>query len=607
MPVWIIIISWLVGIFILPFVLGGVIAKSLQMKESSRRFSTVLLVLFLGMAPFVNQIIDGKSFTDAFRFGIDLAGGTNLVYQVDEQKAKDSDKDVSDSAFLNKSMDELVKAIKRRVNPSGTEEVTVRKVGQDRVEIIIPGADPIDVEAMKAQITRLGSLQFAILAARHDTQNDHARLIAQAEQLGDKDVYDGDIKRTAWIHVARITDGENAGELKDITPGSSDVYREQEVDGIKTLEFLVILDPPEEQVDGRYLINSRQTQDEHGRVAVGFTFNRRGGYLFGNLTSKYIPKPDGNKYRLAAILDGELHSAANNESMIRDSGQISGSFTMAEVQELVGILNAGALELPLKEEPISEYTISPTLGADVQEKGKTAIIVAAIIVLIFMVAYYWVAGIVADICLLVNVILVLGIMALIDATFTLPGLAGLVLTIGMAVDANVLIFERIREELKRGSSLRMSIHNGFARAFTTIVDANLTTLISAVILYARGTEQVKGFAAMLFIGIVVSMFTALYVGRLIFDILERRGMLSEKTLLGKCLVGKTTWDFVGKQTIASILSLTLIVCGIGALISRGNDNLDIDFTGGSMLTFQFDENPTIDEARSALKIELAIT
>ena len=598
-----IIIGWLFGIFVLPLILGVLLARALRMKESARRFSITLFALFLAAAPFINQWMDGKSLKDAFRLGVDLAGGTNLVYEVDEQQAKESGKDISNSAFLNQSMDELVRAIVRRVNPSGTEEVTVRKVGSNRVEIIIPGADSDYVQVMKDQITRLGSLQFAILASKHDTQNDHQRIIAEALRLKDKDVYDGDVRRSAWVPVARIADGEHAGELKDIKPGPFDVYREREVDGKKVLEFLVILDPPDEQVDGRYLINARRTMDENGGVAVGFTFNPRGGFLFSQLTGKYSPKTDGNEYRLAAILDGEIHSAANIKTMIHENGQISGSFTNEEVDELVSVLNAGALELPLKKEPISEYTISPTLGVDVQEKGKDAIIVAAITVLAFMIVYYWVSGVIADICLIVNVVLVLGVMALIDATFTLPGLAGLVLTIGMAVDANVLIFERIREELQRGSSLRMSIHNGFARAFTTIIDANLTTLISAVILYARGTEQVKGFAAMLFIGIVMSMFSALYVGRLLFDILERQGLLSEKTLLGRSLIGKTEWDFVGKQKLASVLSLALIIGGMGVLVKRGNDNLDIDFTGGAMVTFQFEDNPGIEEARSALATE----
>ncbi|MCA8987015.1 MAG: protein translocase subunit SecF, partial [Planctomycetaceae bacterium] len=250
------------------------------------------------------------------------------------------------------------------------------------------------------------------------------------------------------------------------------------------------------------------------------------------------------------------------------------------------------------------YTISPLLGVDVQEKGKTAIIVAAVVVVGFMLVYYWMAGLIANLSLVLNVILILGAMALFDATFTLPGLAGLVLTIGMAVDANVLIFERMREELAKGASLRMAIHNGFSKAFSTIIDANLTTLITAVILYSGGTEQVKGFAALLFIGILMSMFSALYFGRLMFDMFERLKLITPGNMLGWSFVRSgTAFDFMGKQKLATVLSLGLILGGMAVLFSRGNDNLDIDFTGGSMVTFQFQDNPGIDEARASLEKE----
>ncbi|MBB02829.1 MAG: protein translocase subunit SecDF [Planctomyces sp.] len=591
---WIIIL-WLVGIFVVPFILGNLIASALKMRSESRRFGIVLMVLAFGMAPFINQLIHGHSLKDAFRLGIDLAGGTNLVYQADKEQAEASGKEISSSA-----MDELTRSIARRVNPSGTEEVTVRQVGEDRVEIIIPGADTDYVQAMKDKITRLGSLEFGVLAARHDRA--HQNIIARAEQSDSDDVFDGTQRVATWLPVARIQAGDNQGQLKDVTGDPSvDVFREREVNGQTIREFLVIVSPPEQKIDGRYLVNSRPTFDENGGVAVSFTFNARGGFLFQNLTGQYQPKKDGQKYRLAAILDGSIHSAPSINAVISESGIISGSFTSEEVNELVSVLNAGALEIPLVKEPVSEYTISPLLGVDVQEKGIMAISVAAIAVLIFMVVYYWTAGIIADICLAVNVALVLGAMALIDATFTLPGLAGLVLTIGMAVDANVLIFERMREELNRSSSLRMAIQNGFGKAFSTILDANLTTLISAIILYAIGTDQVRGFAVTLFIGIIMSMFSALYVGRLMFDVLENKRLISASSLLGKSIIGKTNLDFLGKQWLATILSLVVIAGGMTALVSRGNDNLDIDFTGGSMVTFQFTDNPGIEDARAALE------
>lgn len=587
---------WMVGIFVVPFLLGNFIARTLRMKEDARRFSTVLLVLFFGMAPFVNQVINGDPIRNVFRLGIDLAGGTNLVYQADRAQAEAAGKEINSS-----TMDELTRAIGRRVNPSGTEEVTVRQVGDDRVEIIIPGADTDYVQTMKEKITRLGSLEFGILAARHDSE--HRAIIARAEQSEADDVFDGTVRRATWIPVARIQQGENAGQLKKVDGDPRvDVFREKEVDGQSVREFLIILDPPDQRVDGRYLTNARPTMGEQG-IAVSFTFNARGGFLFQNLTGRYQPKRDGNKYRLAAILDGRIHSAPSINDVIAESGIISGDFSKAEVDELVSVLNAGALEVPLIKEPVSEYTISPLLGVDVQEKGVMAITIAAVFVLAFMVVYYWAGGIIADLCLMVNVALVLGAMALISATFTLPGLAGLVLTIGMAVDANVLIFERMREELNRGSSLRMAIQNGFGKAFSTILDANITTLISAVILYSIGTDQVKGFAVTLFIGILMSMFSALYVGRLIFDVLESKRLLSPHTMLGKSLMGQTNFDFLGVQRLATLASLVIIATGMATLVSRGNDNLDIDFTGGSMVTFQFQDNPGIDEARATLQEE----
>ncbi len=198
-----------------------------------------------------------------------------------------------------------------------------------------------------------------------------------------------------------------------------------------------------------------------------------------------------------------------------------------------------------------------------------------------------------------NIVLLLGIMSLINATFTLPGLAGVVLTIGMSVDANVLIYERFREERAKGSSLRMTIHNGFHKALATIVDSNLTTLITAVVLYVVGTEQVRGFAVSLFIGIVVSMFTALYMGRLLFDLAERKRWLKDVNMMEA--IKSTNIVFSSYDRMFGIVSCTLIAVGLGLVVWRGSDNLDIDFRGGSMATFRFEgAPPSTDEMQKAL-------
>ncbi len=586
LPIWVNVLIAIAAV-VLPFVAGQLIARALKLKDFAFRIGVVLFAITLGIWPFVSQISHGRSWKDAIPLGIDLAGGTNMVFAVDHELTAEMEKSVD--AQL---MDRMVGAIVRRINPAGTEEVTVRRVGPDRIEVIVPGADSEKVERIKRQITNLGQLEFAILANSHD----HARIIKAAESQPGNEIRDADGRLQAkWIPSAL----DENGVPKEASNHDDVEMRMAERDGKQVPEFLVVLEPdPDRRITGRLLTRSYPSMAEGGMV-VGFEFNTRGGQLFQKLTTQYQPRQGADyKARLAVILNNHIESAPTINAVIGAQGIIQGRFSQEEIEELVNVLNAGALDVPLHREPVSEFTVSPLLGIDVQEKGITAIVVAAAAVFVFMLAYYWLAGFVADLCLLVNIVLVLGIMALIDATFTLPGLAGLVLTIGMAVDANVLIFERIREEQEKGSSLRMSIHNGFSRAFSTIVDANVTTLITAVVLYMIGTDQVKGFAVTLFIGIVMSMFTALYVGRLIFDIMERKRWI--KTIKMGSFIGKTNWNFIGKSTMAAICSAAVIVVGMGSFFARGAENLDIDFRGGSMVTFRFVDQPTVDEVRSAL-------
>lgn len=572
----------LFAVFVLPFVLGTLIARALKLKDFSRRIGLVLFTAVIASTPFIWQIANGHDWRNAIRLGIDLAGGSNMVFEVDEGK---SEKELS-----NEVMDQMVGAIGRRINPSGTEEVTVRKVGQNRIEVIVPGADSDDVQRIKSLITRLGSLEFDIVANRRD----HATIVNRALESPGKDIRDGEGRVIAsWREV----NGDDSYTEDQMV--SRPFTRE---DGTKGEEVLVIIEPnPERKVTGKYLVRARPSSDQNGSPAVAFTFNARGGTLFSQLTSKNRPSKDGFHRHLAVLLDGKVHSAPRLITTIGAEGQITGRFTQKEISDLLNVLNAGALEVPLKPEPVSEFSISPLLGSDVQEKGRRAIIIAAIAVIVFMLIYYRFSGLVANICLTLNLLLVMGTMSFINATFTLPGLAGLVLTIGMAVDANVLIFERIREEKARGSSLRMAINNGFSRAFTTIVDANLTTLIVAIVLYIIGTDQVRGFAVTLFIGIVMSMFTALYVGRIIFDIFERKHWISDLKMMS--IIGSTSIDFIGKKSVAAVFSIVLIVIGLGVVVARGEKNLDIDFTGGTMVTFEFEDQQEIDDVRGLLQEE----
>ena len=269
-------------------------------------------------------------------------------------------------------------------------------------------------------------------------------------------------------------------------------------------------------VTGRDLRNARRSQDEYGQAAVSFSLNPDGAKRFGDYTRAHIGD------QMAIVLDNKVRSAPVIRGHITDSGIIQGSFTVQQAEDLALVLRAGAL--PASITYLEERTVGPSLGRDSVIRGLRAAIIGLILVVIFMLIYYKVAGVNADIALILNALLLLGAMAALKATLTLPGIAGIILTIGMAVDANVLIFERIREELALGKTVRSAIDLGFAKAFCTIVDTNLTTLIAALFLFQFGTGPIKGFAVTLSLGILISMFTAVFTSRTIFEaVLARRG------------------------------------------------------------------------------------
>jgi SecD/SecF fusion protein len=335
-------------------------------------------------------------------------------------------------------------------------------------------------------------------------------------------------------------------------------------------------------VTGEYLQRASAGVDETGMPQVNFVFNERGAYLFGQLSGEHLPNPSGQKYCLGIILDKKLLSAPYINSKITSNGRITGIKDQKEVDFVVGILNAGSLPASLNKEPISRETISPTLGKETVAKGKLAIWLSLVIVFAFMAIYYRFAGLVACLALGANVILTIGTMMFLHAAFTLPGLAGVVLSIGMSVDANILIYERIREERKRGAALRMAIRDGFDRAMATIVDSNLTNLITAVAIYKIAPDNVKGFGITLIIGIIMCMYTAVFLSRIIFDIAERTHKLHDLKMLQ--LIGVPTVDFMGARMKCIAGSLLLIVIGTVGIIGRGRDMLDIDFTGGSSVS-----------------------
>jgi SecD/SecF fusion protein len=345
--------------------------------------------------------------------------------------------------------------------------------------------------------------------------------------------------------------------------------------------------------------------DQFGRSTVGFQFDSLGGSLFGKLSSANV------KQQLAIMLDGKVISAPNlREAITGGSGEISGGgqagFNRQELMYLVNTLNAGSLPATLADEPISEQTVGPQLGADNLHRGLLACFIGLIVVGVFLFVYYHLSGIVAFVAVLMNLVIILGVMAMMNATFTLPAVAGIVLTIGAAVDANVLIFERLREEQHRGLSLRQALRNAYDHALTAIVDSNATTVITSLILYWIGSEEVKGFGLTLLIGLLSSLFTSLFVTKTIFGLLIDKGGL---THLGSLPLSLPKWDKMLRPNIDwmkyswmfMLLSAVITITGVASFVYYGHKGelLDIEFASGTsvQIDLKADHAMPIDKVR----------
>ncbi|HBS28131.1 MAG TPA: protein translocase subunit SecD [Phycisphaerales bacterium] len=342
------------------------------------------------------------------------------------------------------------------------------------------------------------------------------------------------------------------------------------------------------------------TVDQLGRPAVAFRMDPRGGALLGALTEANLDR------NMAIVLDDEVYSAPNLLSRISTSGQISGNFPQEELQYLIRTLSAGSLSARLSEKPISQSILAPDLGLDNLKRGLGASYIALAAVAAFMVVYYFMSGLISVVALLFNAVFVLGVMSLNQAAFTLPGIAGVVLTFGTAVDANVLIYERIREELLAGNDARTAVRVAFKRAASTIIDANVTNLIVCFVLAFYGTQEIKGFGITLGIGVVGTIFSSLVVTRLIFTVFVDHlrvggGFLSQLPLvmpwIDRVLTPRIDWMRLFPLFV--VVSLALMGLGVGMIVIQGSHMLDNEFRGGTAVTFQFKADPNAPATEGA--------
>ena len=553
--------------------------------------------------------------------GLDLQGGIHLVMQVDTSEMEDGG-DASDA------VDKAMTVIANRVNQFGLTEPVVQRQGDNRIIIELPGMR--DVERAKNLIGQTARLEFKLLkddeeikfvidkmdmylsggtdsTAVADSTETALFEETKADVTGRK--FYGDLFKfyeTAGLprtnivvdkeDIPRINAYLDDTEIKRILDDRRVMLRWGEDDPDAESRLIYLVDVKNEMT-GEYIADARVvigTGMDAGKPEIQMNTTREGTSEWARITGANVNK------RLAIVLDNTIYSAPRiDEKIYGGNSRISGSFTREKARDLAIVLRAGAL--PASVDILEDRTVGPSLGADSIRKSRSALLIGLLLVILFMIAYYFGAGLIAVAALFLNMMFILAYLAYFRATLTLPGMAGIILTIGMAVDANVLVFERIREELRLGNTTRVAVNNGYVRARWTILDSNITTFLTAIILYNFGTGPIKGFALTLMVGIVASVFTALFVTRVIFNILTHRINLSKATLGILAPFTRSKFRFIWIRRKAFILSGIFILAGIVSLVIHGGPKYSIDFLGGSLFEMHFDKPVAVAEVRDALR------
>jgi SecD/SecF fusion protein len=490
------------------------------------------------------------------RLGLDLQGGTEFVLGFNESEVP-KDERVEDIR------DRILVILDNRLNSMGVTEPEIKATGKNTISVRMPSVDEADKSDIRTTIKQAARLEFHLVAENSD------ELVR--DYLADRQNF-----RTPQGLIRKEIESERHGEL---------------------VTQVVFIEKTAQRIRGEDVDRAFPNVDEFGNWTISLRFKSRGARAFAEVTGKNVGRA------LAIVLDGVVYSAPNiREAISGGQAEISGSFTFEEARRLSGVIASG--NVPVTVNIDSEFGTDPTLGADSIRSGTYAGIFGLIIVMLFMLWYYRVAGVIAICALLVNTVLVLGTMALTKATVTMPGIAGMILTIGMAVDANVLIFERIREELDRGKALANAITAGYQRAFSSIFDSNLTTLVTGFFMYQYGSGSVKGFAVTLSFGIFASMFTAIFMTRAIFDLLVLSDAIKKLPMRLFKFFKTLKVDYLKYRKPAVRISVVLCVaslCVFGYRHGVSKDALGLDFAGGTELAYTCDgQVPNVDEVRSYL-------
>src|SRR5216117_1243999 len=505
-----------------------------------------LLAMTLMLVLVVSSIVTIWPPQKKIALGLDIQGGTSFLIRL-----KGGDKEVTKAM-----LDQAVEVIRKRVDYFGGGEPIISPVGSDRILVQIPGLDTAKIQEARDQLSRVAKLEF------------------------------------------RLVYPDNGERLREIDAGKQVIPPEFRIEsykmqreGEKPIEERLLV-KKKADLSGERVSNAGASYEKDGWV-VHLRFDAEGAKQFGNITAANV------HHRFAIVLDGGIQSApVIQDAIYGGDAQITGRFTEEEARSLASVLQ-NPLQTPVSIE--EERSVSPTLGLDSIRASVLAGLMGLAITLVCVLVYYRFAGLVADVVLIINLILLMGAFKLIPGgvVLTLPGIAGIILTIGLSVDANVLIYERLREEMALGKSLKVAIKTAYEKAFSSIFDANVTTLITAAILFWKASGPVKGFAISLTLGILASLFTALIVGRNFLGWFVDTGRLKRVSMLH--LISSQHINFLGKGFLACMCSLALLLAGAMAFYTRGDRNFGVDFRGGDLVTLSAPNKIDVGQVRGALK------
>ena len=577
----------------------------------------------------------------------DIFANRDMMGTIDRNMSDDEVKGILETK-IDESIVSAFEVLRKRIDKFGVTSPNIQRLGNSgRILLELPGAK--DIERVKDLVTKTAQLQFwetykvdevapyllqvnqALVEAAEKEKPANEEEVAEAEVEQDStanaiDELTGQIESADSTNVAdvnplgiqgfgngpvigmflakdkervmaKLNDPKNRAQLPAEMRYLKFVWGLQEEDSEYSQLYAIKNNRDgEPELSGAVITDARQDYDQLSRPAVSMQMNAQGAKTWEEMT-KVAYETQGY---IAIVLDDIVYSAPSVSTGPISGGnsQISGAFSLTEAVDLANVLRAG--KLPASATIVQADEVGPSLGQEAIDSGMKSFIIALVFVLLWMVFYYGKSGIFADIALLLNILLIFGVLASLGAVLTLPGIAGIVLTIGISVDANVLIFERIREELAKGKSQKESIKDGFSNALSSILDANITTGLTAIILFVFGTGPIKGFATTLIIGILTSLFTAIFITRLLIDwYVNRGGNLDFSTGLTKNLFKNVNIDFLKKRKIAYILSGALLLASLGSLFTTGLDQ-GIDFVGGRTYQVRFDQEVSVEEVKSDL-------